>query len=95
MSLERVVIYTIIFLFFLLLILNIVAIVFFKRKESEYEALLTEFRMQGLEIDSVTSLASNLNFLATYQKIIYFVRLYKGVRMYYTKGRLVHEDAYL
>ncbi|WP_147194905.1 hypothetical protein [Pantoea sp. CCBC3-3-1] len=95
MSLEKGVIYTIVFLFFLLLILNLIAIILFKRKESEYEALLAEFRMQGFQIDSVTSMASNLGFLATYQKIIYFVRLYKGVRMYHTKGNLVHENAYL
>lgn len=66
MSLEKFVIYTIIFLFFLLIILNLIAIVIFKRKESEYKVLLAEFRMQGLEIDSVTSMASNLGFLATY-----------------------------
>lgn len=88
-------IYTIIFLFFLLIILNFIAIVLFKRRESEYEALLAEFRMQGLEIDSVTIMASNFGFLATYQKIIYFVRLYKGVKMYRTRGKLVDANAYL
>ncbi len=49
---------------------------------------------KGYDLDLVTNYASFFGSLANYQKIIWFVRLRKGVKMKFTKDRNVQDDAY-
>ena len=67
---------------------------YFKKHESDYKELLSEYRQKGFDLDLVTNYASFFGSLANYQKIIWFVRLYKGVRMKFTHERFVQEEAY-
>jgi len=86
-------------LFLVLLFINVVIMDvyssrFFKKHESDYKWLLSEYRQKGYDLDLVTNYASFFGSLANYQKIIWFVRLRKGVKMKFTKDRNVQDDAY-
>ncbi|WP_342754822.1 hypothetical protein AAGQ96_03130 [Pantoea sp. MBD-2R] len=94
MTLENFTAYMLIFLFFLLIMLYAVANIWFKKKESDYEEFLSQFRGKDLQLDTATRMASLCGSYANYQKIIYFIRLYKGVRMHWVRGELVHKEAY-
>ncbi|EXU74452.1 hypothetical protein BG55_17085 [Erwinia mallotivora] len=94
MSIEKIIIYFVIFLFIFLIFSNFYAVFLFKRNEKKYDLLLSEFKRNNLELDTLTHFSSFMGFFAIYQKIIYFVRLRKGVKMYRTKGVLVHKEAY-
>ncbi|WP_236728034.1 hypothetical protein [Enterobacter hormaechei] len=67
---------------------------FFKKHELDYKWLLSEYRQKGYDIDLITNYASFFGSLANYHKIIWFVRLRKGVKMKFTKDRNVQDDAY-
>ncbi|MBJ6387400.1 hypothetical protein JJQ50_24315 [Enterobacter cloacae] len=86
-------------LFLVLLFINVVIMDvyssrFFKKHESDYKQLLSEYRQKGYDIDLMTNYASFFGSLANYQKIIWFVRLRKGVKIKFTKGRKVKGEAY-
>ena len=84
-----------------LVILSVAAIImefyssrYFKKHESEYNQLLSEYRQKGYDLDLITNYASFFGSLVNYQKIIWFVRLRKGVKMKFTNERNVQNEAY-
>lgn len=88
-------------LFFLIVVLFLIVVImdrfssrFFKKHENDYNQLLSDYRRKGYDLDLVTNYASFFGSLANYQKIIWFVRLYKGVKMKFTHERPVQEEAY-
>lgn len=84
----------IIFLFFLILFMMAFAALWFKRNEKKYNSILDEFNRNGFDLDSVTRFSTGFGVLLVYQKIIYFVRLHKGVKMYHSNNKLVQKEAY-
>lgn len=94
MNLEDFIIGLIIFLFFLILFMMAFAALWFKRNEKKYNSILDEFNGNGFDLDSVTRFSTGFGVLLVYQKIIYFVRLHKGVKMYHAKNKLVQKEAY-
>lgn len=94
MSFEAVLLFLMVIILVLLVCLSIANARFFKKNEHKYNALLSEYRQRGLDIDLVTHVAGYFGSLALYQKIIWFVRLHKGVRMKFTKERYVQPEAY-
>lgn len=88
-------------LFFLIVVLFLIVVImdlfssrFFKKHENDYNQLLSDYRRKGYDLDLVTNYASFFGSLANYQKIIWFVRLYKGVKMKFAHERPVQEEAY-
>ena len=81
-------------LFLIVVIMDLFSSRFFKKHENDYNQLLSDYRRKGYDLDLVTNYASFFGSLANYQKIIWFVRLYKGVRMKFTHERFVQEEAY-
>ncbi|WP_076728070.1 hypothetical protein [Cronobacter sakazakii] len=94
MNFESVLLFLMVFLLIVLVIFSIVNARYFKRNENKYNELLTEYRQRGLDLDSVTKFATYFGSLYLFQKIIWFVRLYKGVKMKYTNDRYVQPEAY-
>jgi len=84
----------IVVLFLIVVIMDLFSSRFFKKHENDYNQLLSDYRRKGYDLDLVTNYASFFSSLANYQKIIWFVRLYKGVKMKFTRERLVQEEAY-
>ncbi|QJT81176.1 hypothetical protein C0557_14375 [Kosakonia sp. MUSA4] len=78
----------------LLLIMTVVTSRYFKRHEVSYNELLTEYRSNGFDLDLVTNYSSFFGSLLNHHKIIYFVRLYKGVKMKFAPDRNVQPEAY-
>ncbi len=67
---------------------------YFKKNKKSYDMLLSEYRGLNLDLDMITNHAVFFGSLVNYQKIIWFVRLYKGVKMKFTKDRYVQKEAY-
>lgn len=86
--------FLIVALFLMVVIMDLISSLYFKKHETEYNQLLSEYRQKGYDLDLVTNYASFFGSLANYQKIIWFVRLRKGVKMKFTKDRNVQDDAY-
>nr|WP_052133253.1 hypothetical protein [Enterobacter hormaechei] len=86
--------FLIVALFLIVVIMDLISSRYFKKHEVEYNQLLSEYRQKGYDFDLVTNYASFFGSLANYQKIIWFVRLRKGVKMKFTKDRNVQDDAY-
>ena len=86
--------FLVIVLFMVVVMMDLLSSRYFKKHEADYNRLLSDYRRKGYDLDLVTNYASFLGSLANYQKIIWFVRLYKGVKMKFTRERLVQEDAY-
>lgn len=86
--------FLIVVLFLMVVIMDHISSRYFKKHETEYNQLLSEYRQKGYDLDLVTNYASFFGSLANYQKIIWFVRLRKGVKMKFTKDRNVQDDAY-
>ena len=93
-NLENILLFLIVVLFLLVVIMDLISSRYFKKHETEYNQLLSEYRQKGYDLDLVTNYASFFGSLANYQKIIWFVRLRKGVKMKFTKDRNVQDDAY-
>ncbi|WP_334372091.1 hypothetical protein [Enterobacter hormaechei] len=93
-NLENILLFLIVVLFLLVVIMDFISSRYFKKHETEYNQLLSEYRQKGYDLDLVTNYASFFGSLANYQKIIWFVRLRKGVKMKFTKDRNVQDDAY-
>ncbi|EMG7855941.1 hypothetical protein V5L13_001798 [Enterobacter hormaechei] len=93
-NLENILLFLIVVLFLLVVIMDFISSLYFKKHEAEYNQLLSEYRQKGYDLDLVTNYASFFGSLANYQKIIWFVRLRKGVKMKFTKDRNVQDDAY-
>ncbi len=81
-------------LFLIVVVMDLFSSRYFKKHEADYNLLLSDYRGKGYDLDLVTNYASFFGSLANYQKIIWFVRLYKGVQMKFTHDRFVQEDAY-
>ncbi|TYD48646.1 hypothetical protein [Cronobacter sakazakii] len=94
MSFESAQLFLMVFLLIVLVIFSIVNTRYFKRNENKYNELLADYRQRGLDLDPVTKFAMYFGSLVIYQKIIWFVRLYKGVKMKYTNDRYVQPEAY-
>ncbi|MCX0501417.1 hypothetical protein [Erwinia billingiae] len=82
------------FLFIITSIMFMIAMVWFKRRESDYKELLNDFISRGLELDSITAYYSGSGAINAYQQVIYFVRLHKGIKMKRFKNKMVHQEAY-
>lgn len=93
-NVENILLFLIVVLLLIVVIMDLVSSRYFKRHETEYNLLLSEYRQKGYDLDLVTNTASFFGSLANYQKIIWFVRLRKGVKMKFTKDRNVQDDAY-
>lgn len=93
-NVENILLFLIVVLFLLVVIMDLISSRYFKKHEAEYNRLLSEYRQKGYDLDLVTNYASFFGSLANYQKIIWFVRLRKGVKMKFTKDRNVQDDAY-
>ena len=93
-NLENILLFLIVVLFLLVVIMDFISSRYFKKHEAEYNQLLSEYPQKGYDLDLVTNYALFFGSLANYQKIIWFVRLRKGVKMKFTKDRNVQDDAY-
>ncbi|HFV9258008.1 TPA: hypothetical protein ACIAID_003882 [Enterobacter hormaechei subsp. steigerwaltii] len=93
-NVENILLFLIVVLFLLVVIMDLISSRYFKKHETEYNQLLSEYRQKGYDLDLVTNYALFFGSLANYQKIIWFVRLHKGVKMKFTKDRNVQDDAY-
>lgn len=93
-NLENILLFLIVVLFLLVVIMDFISSRYFKKHEAEYNQLLSEYRQKRLRSRSGDKLRIIFGSLANYQKIIWFVRLRKGVKMKFTKDRNVQGDAY-
>lgn len=93
-NLENVLLFVIIILFFIGIIMDVLSSRLFKKHQGDYKKLLADYRRTGFDLDLTTNYASYFGSLANYQKIIWFVRLYNGVKMKFTKDRYVQDEAY-
>jgi hypothetical protein len=93
-NIENLLLFLIVALFLIVVIMDFFSSRYFKKHEADYNELLADYRRKGYDLDLVTDVASFIGSLANYQKIIWFVRLYKGVRMKFTRERFVQEEAY-
>lgn len=93
-NLENILLFLIVVLFLLVVIMDFISSRYFKKHEAEYNQLLSEYRQKGYDLDLVTNYASFFGSLANYQKIIWFVRLRKGVKIKFIKNRNVKGEAY-
>jgi len=82
------------FFFAVTVIIGLFASRFFKKHEAQYGDLLSEYRARGFDIDLMTNYLSFFGSFFNYFKIIWFVRLYKGVQMKFTRDRQVQPEAY-
>lgn len=94
MNLENVLLFAIIILFFIGIIMDVLSSRLFKKHQDDYKKLLSDYRRTGFDLDLTTNYATYFGSLANYQKIIWFVRLYNGVKMKFTKDRYVQDEAY-
>ena len=81
-------------LFISVIIIDFYCSSYFKKNEESYELLLSEYIGLNFDIDIMTNYAVFFGSLVYYQKIIWFGRLYKGVKMKYTIDRYVQKEAY-
>lgn len=81
-------------LFISVIIIDLYCSYYFKKNKKSYDVLLSEYRSLNLDLDMITNHAVFFGSLVNYQKIIWFVRLYKGVKMKFTKDRYVQKEAY-
>ncbi|WP_448868496.1 hypothetical protein [Enterobacter ludwigii] len=93
-SLENLLLLLTVGLFLVVVIMDLFSSRYFKKHEADYNQLLSDYRRKGYDLDLVTNYASFFGTLANYQKIIWFIRLHKGVKMKFTRDRLVQEEAY-
>ncbi|MFG6071663.1 hypothetical protein [Enterobacter ludwigii] len=93
-NLENLLLLLTVVLFLVVVIMDLFSSRYFKKHEADYNQLLSDYRRKGYDLDLVTNYASFFGSLANYQKIIWFIRLHKGVKMKFTRDRLVQEEAY-
>lgn len=93
-KMDYLLLFLVVVLFLIVVVMELFSSRYFKKHEADYNQLLSDYRRKGYDLDLVTNYASFFGSLANYQKIIWFVRLYKGVRMKFTYGRSVQEEAY-
>ncbi|HED6269532.1 TPA: hypothetical protein U2Q93_000400 [Enterobacter sichuanensis] len=93
-KMDYLLLFLIVFLFLIVVVMELFSSRYLKKHEADYNQLLSDYRRKGYDLDLVTNYASFFGSLANYQKIIWFVRLYKGIRMKFTYGRPVQEEAY-
>ena len=93
-NIENLSLFLIVVLLLVVVIMDLFSSRYFKKHEADYNRLLSDYRRKGYDLDLVTNYASFFGSLANYQKIIWFVRLRKGVKMKFTKDRNVQDDAY-
>ncbi len=94
MSAENILIFLSAISFLIVVVIDLFNSRQFRRNKEKYEELLAEYRSHGFDIDIMTNYAIYFGTFANYQKIIWFVRLYKGVRMKFTRERYVQSEAY-
>lgn len=94
MSFESFLLFIMVFLLVVLVIFSVFNAIFFRKNKNKYDALLAEYCQQGLDLDLITKVAFHFGHLVDYQKILWFVLLYKGVKIKYTKERYVQPEAY-
>nr|WP_310617400.1 hypothetical protein [Pantoea cypripedii] len=83
-----------VFLFFLIGLLHIYANFVFKRNKNKYDGFLDEYEQAGLQLDLTTKVASHMAFYANYQKLAFFMRLYRGEKMRFSRNEFVRKEAY-
>jgi len=93
-NLELLLLTLVVILFLIVVVMDLLSSRFFKKNENDYNHLLSEYRRKGYDLDLVTNYASFFGSFANYQKIIWFIRLRKGVKMKFTNVRYVQSEAY-
>lgn len=83
-----------VFLFFLIGFLHIYANFVFKRNKNKYDDFLGEYEQAGLQLDLTTKVSNYMGFYANYQKLSFFMRLYRGERMLFSRNEFVRKEAY-
>lgn len=83
-----------VFLFFLIGLLHIYANFVFKRNKNKYDDFLDEYEQAGLQLDLTTKVASHMGFYANYQKLAFFMRLYRGEKIRFSRNEFVRREAY-
>ncbi len=81
-------------LFFLIGFLHIYAAFIFKKNKTKYEQFVSEYERAGLQLDLTTRVSGFMGFYANYQKLSFFMRLYHGVKMRFSKNEYVKREAY-
>lgn len=83
-----------VFLFFLIGVLHICAAAIFRKNKGKYDQFVGEYQQAGLQLDLTTRVSGFMGFYANYQKIAFFIRLYRGVKMRFSKKEYVNQEAY-
>jgi hypothetical protein len=83
-----------VFLFFFIGFLHIYANFVFKRNKNKYDDFLDEYEQAGLQLDLTTKVSNHMGFYANYQKLSFFMRLYRGERMLFSRNEFVRKEAY-
>lgn len=82
-------------LYFIAFASQLVAYFVFKKNQSKYESLLSDFRQRGIQLDIITNFASFLGPMFNAHKIAYFVDVYHGKKIYLDRNKSVSEEANL
>ncbi|MBP2198280.1 hypothetical protein [Pantoea cypripedii] len=83
-----------VFLFFLIGVLHICAAAIFRKNKDKYDQFVGEYQQAGLPLDLTTRVSGFMGFYANYQKLAFFIRLYRGVKMRFSKKEYVKQEAY-
>lgn len=83
-----------VFLFFLIGVLHICAAAIFRKNKGKYDQFVGEYQQAGLQLDLTTRVSGFMGFYANYQKLAFFIRLYRGVKMRFSKKEYVKQEAY-
>ncbi|MDF7659588.1 hypothetical protein PUG81_11450 [Erwiniaceae bacterium L1_54_6] len=81
-------------MFFLIGFLHIYANFVFKRNKNKNDDFLDEYEQAGLQLDLTTKVSNHMGFYANYQKLSFFMRLYRGERMLFSRNEFVRKEAY-
>ncbi|WP_313686152.1 hypothetical protein [Pantoea sp.] len=86
--------YCCVVLFFLIGVLHVYAAIIFRRNKEKYNQFVSEYQQAGLPLDLTTRVSGFMGFYANYQKLAFFIRLYRGVKMRFSKKEYVKQEAY-
>ncbi|WP_208715641.1 hypothetical protein [Pantoea cypripedii] len=81
-------------LFFLIGALHVYAAAIFRKNKEKYNQFVSEYQKAGLPLDLTTKVSGFMGFYANYQKLAFFMRLYRGVKIRFSKKEYVKQDAY-
>lgn len=87
--------FSVVILFAVLFLFSLVYSFFYYKKHLEdYNRFISEYRKQGLFVDSLTNLSENFGFMFFYLKIMFFIRLLKNKKINVVKNVSVDKRCY-